>query len=524
MRRLLRVIASLALVPVVIFANAGTATAATSGTLVFSLDGGSEGDAHCQIAWGRTATGISIGASSLCQAGPDFSPYSGQAYEDATGSYGIVFRNLTDVTCGSAALPARDIPENTVRSVAAGLGAAFAPISWANCTPNEVCLSYYWDGPGLSGVDTADCVPFPVDPPETGDPNPPVEVQSCPFGTPQSIYEDHYMSYSGGGIEYFKDKYVLGFYARDTLGKSWTLAEREWKLTGVHSPGGTVPAQVAAPSTGLHVPTGSSAYPTETDSTANANNPVWVEDRVWKNNPGPGLGGAHQSGNPPLTMYGVQITNKGSLSSANIPVGYTNPEKCTFWFGPKIRPADHPTFGFATPYGQLRHGTGPTPVPDVPPPTVTPTPTGDVDTNGGFLQGILGVLNKVWNAIKDVVGAIKDLVVGIGNKLKDLFIPDDDEWGVAAIRAQLRDKPPFSVAAELKDQAWSFVGAYTSSSNCGLLSDFTPIAGETTALDCGKIKASPGLGGLYSLVSAGLIGLTAWACFVMVQQVFQDGS
>lgn len=491
MLRLLRAVAALALVPLVIFANPLSAAAATSGTLVFGLDAPGIGSTTCQIPWARTNTGISVGATSRCDGGADMTPLSCQPFEGECGSYGLVFKDATGDTCGSVALDPYDVEGNDWRSTAAGLGAGFAPIQWSSCTPVSACLSYYFEP---NGTDVVACQSISIDQPEPGW-EPPAEMPfgSCEWGTPQAVAWEHVFTMDTSLV---KDRLRLLFYSRypepgDGLGLEWTLIS-------AHGP--------ADASTGNEY--------TSTDQTDNGNNPQWISDTLWKNQP-EGVGGSHSpSGGQ---AWGVQVNTRdtdtlGAFSPERI--GYTNPGKCSFWFGPKIRNGDHPEYGDDEPWAPLTPypDVGTDPVDPVPPTTEVPTAPPDfgLPDLGSFLQGI--------------GDAIMGLVRGLLDGLKRLFIPNTDEWGVESLQDMLREKPPFSVAAELKDQAWSFVGAYTSSGSCGILADFGPVGGESTALDCARIKNAPGLGGLYTLVSVGLVGLTAWSCFIMIQRVFQDGS
>lgn len=420
MPRLLRVLAVLFLVPVVIFSTPYTASAATSGTLVYTMTLGADVPARCQITWARTTTGISIGAASRCDAGPDLTPYSCQPVEGDCGMYGMVFKSVSGDTCGSAPLPARDVEGNDVRSVAAGLGAAFAPVSWQNCVPVTACLSYYFEGVGgLLDVDTAACSAFPVDPPEPGW-QPPAEMLfgDCPLGNATGATWDHAQTYVDAQFKvYVKDKMRLLLDYREPAGQSWSLAEREWRLNVIHSVAGTPPTPANAPAAGLQIPAGSNSQPLTTDDTSNGQNPVWVHDELWMNNPS-GLGSSHLEEDPPKMAYGVQVTTKGPLSTANIPIGYTNPSKCTFWLGPKIRVSNHPQWGYAEPWGEMlmEDDYETDPVEPTPPTEVEPEPI-DPGTDLGLLGAILAVLRSLWNAIKGIAAAIGDV-------LERLFIPD----------------------------------------------------------------------------------------------------
>lgn len=517
LRRFVRGFAALALVPVVIFSNSVTAHAATSGTLSFSLNGDYNANASCQVSWARTSTGVSVGASSLCQGEADTTPYTGQPFEDVSGSYGFVLKSSSGATCGSAALPARDIPENGLSSVAAGLGAAFAPVTWTSCVPVQACLSYYYNDNGRT-VDVVDCVAFPVDPPASGW-EPPAEMPygSCFWGTPQAVASAHVTTY--GNNQLVKDGLRLLFYNRYPEPGD-PASGLEWDFNVMH---GTAPAPLTPPAE----PSTNWMMMNATNSSDPNENAQWVSTTLWKNAP-TYLGGSHEPG-PTGPIYGVQVTTQHSATktaNGGTKIGYTNPGKCSFWFGPKIRATDSAIYGESDPWAPMTdmNAPTPTPTPDPTPPTVTPTPTDAPSTEVGFWGAILGVLRSIWNAITSVVGAIKDLVVGIADKLKDLFIPDSDNWGVSGIRNGLRDKPPFSVAVELKDQLWAFSGAYTGSGECGVLADFGSLAGQPLKLDCAQIKNSPGLGAVYGLVSAGFLGLTAWVGFGMIQRLLQEGS
>lgn len=420
MRRSLRVLAVLFLVPVVVFSTSTTAGAATTGTLVFNLNLGADIPARCQVTWARTTTGVSIGAASRCDAGPDLTPYSPQPIEGDAGMYGFVLKDVGGNTCGSAPLPARDVPENDVKSVAAGLGAAFVPVaSWVNCVPVTACLSYVFDGVGsLLDVDTANCVAIPIEPPSQWQPPAEMPFGDCPFGTPQGAAYQHRQTYvDAQNLYYVKDLLHLLFYDRSLANQSWSLSEREWRLDVIHSLAGTPPTRQNASASGLQIPAGSENQPTTTDATGNTMNPVWERDDLWRNNPS-GLPGSHTWKNPKWEAYGMQVTTRGSLSTANIPVGYTNPGKCTFWLGPQIRVSDHPTFGYARPWGEMIESNEIDPPAEVeqPPTQVEPEPV-DPDTDLGLLGAILSILRSVWNAIKGIAGAIGDV-------LKDLFIPD----------------------------------------------------------------------------------------------------
>lgn len=513
MKRLLRVLAVLFLVPVVVFSNAQTAGAATSGMWTFTLDGGPLfEDARCQVPWAKTSTGVTIGASSRCDAGSEVSPGFCQPFEGTCGMYAIVLKSSTGVTCGSAPFEGYDPPGNDLGSVAGGLGSAFVAVAGTSCVPATACLSYYFEppGPNLEGdnLDSVHCVNAGVDPfgPSDGGTLPPpseLPFGMCEWGTPMGVGTAH-LTVATPNV---KDMVRLLFSTRypemypvGTVGNS----AREWEMRIAHNVEGSTTPIIRF---------------VQTDDTTNGNGPMWQSDTLWINQPS-GVAGSH-SGSADGPAWGIQVTTrhtatKGQFAGTPGQIGYTNPGKCSFWFGPKIRATDDPNFGMAKPAGPLTDISSVTPAPTPTPPT-TVTPTNVVPENeSGFWGAILAVLRSIWNAIGSIVGGIK-------NALKALFIPDTDKWGVADLRDTMRDKPPMSAVVELKDQTWDFIGAYTSSGWCSSIAEFEVVPGQGSSIDCTAISQAPGMSFVYSMVAGGLIAITAWVAFGWIQQVFQAG-
>lgn len=399
-RSLLRVLGVLALVSVVIFSNPLSAAASTSGVLSFTMAADlGEPAAKCSLPWARTAGGVSIGATARCDGGPDFSAFSCQPYEGDCGSFGLVFKDQGGATCGSAAFDPFDVAGNDVRSVATGLGAGFATISWTSCVPVQACLSYYWQhAAGFEPVDTVSCVPFGVTVPDDGDEwEPPSEMPfgSCLWGTPQAVAIDHKVVYSTN----VKDKLKLLFYTRYPEPGDPPLSY-EWRMNAIHGVKMTPANDNTAPPGGV-----------ETWTDSGYQNAQWQSTTLWTNDP-EGLAGSH---GPTDEVWGIQVTTRHAETSGSaISVGYTNPGKCTFWFGPKIRATDHPVYGQADPWGPITPFDEPPPPPDDDPPVVdvpTDPPNFGLPDIGSFLQGI--------------GDAIKGMVRGILDGLKRLFIPSD---------------------------------------------------------------------------------------------------
>lgn len=109
--------------------------------------------------------------------------------------------------------------------------------------------------------------------------------------------------------------------------------------------------------------------------------------------------------------------------------------------------------------------------------------------------------------------------------LKWAYLPGDGvvQEQIDLLRTQAETRAPFSVAVALGTAVSGVAGGYAGAGGCGLLADFSSDDIEAP-ITCAQIRAVPGYGGLYALVSAGIYAATALALYRLFASYFESNS
>lgn len=473
--------------------------ASSSDVLQFQMERVGE-DVHCQIpiTYGEITTdGVLKVGSGYCEGYALGDGVPGTC--DALDAECTVF-TLEVVGCSTVQLSDSAAATTFMRTLTY-LGAT--SIALGECNPPEICLSFKTtnfgrdaEGRDCETVDFSDAIGE-----EEPEFEPPVEMPwgDCKHGYPFGLYIRHVTTWESTlnpPTTMYKDKWRVGFENRPMP----PLQDgAEWTLRAAHNPEGSIAPTI---------------HPTTTDGTSPpSSNPQWINKDLWVNDP-VALTGSHNKTDG--EVWGVQITTKDpSLTAANIPIGYTNPGKCTFWFGPKIRNGEHPTYGDDDPWEDIIHGepVAPQPVPD--PTPVVPTPIDDPSVDAGWLDAIARIIDSLLTAIADIVKELAKL-------LKDLLIPDPASWGFFELVDQFQAKPPFSIIDVTYGETRHLVDEFKGSAGCSILPSIN-IPGSDSRFTCVRLQEG-GMGSLYNIVQWGMVTLTGLALFKMVSGYFsKDG-
>ena len=456
MRKKLRALAALAMVPVVFFVSPAHA----SGPWVPVVVSGGVGPVgpECEFnvqQFGGGSSALTVGSAGYCTGGPDTTPGFTQSGE--AGSQVEATFSGTDpagnACSGSVTWTLGQHPANGTIQTAGAIPGGPVNTSAADCSISKICL--HWPGAGPTGLDDG-CsdVSIPAVAPE------PV-TSACPFGTPSALIKT--IVYSEGSSSYnYRMEVELTIAGETPPGVMWGFA-------GYANSGGTW--------------SGSSGYQTRFDRLAGVTKIVLSSGKsVPKTDPAPGPWIHGFEINASLADWNNNSTAVHSLStqmgaSPYLPPGptdkyggWTDPTHCRFWFGPQVHnvegtDGDLPAGEFNVPPT--------TQEPTYPEPTIDqPEPIEEPDTETGWLGGLWALLdwlkrflNRLWDWLMGIMQALKDA-------LKALFVPTKDGWKVEEVSDQLQAKPPFSVAAELEDQAQDFGSSFSSSGDCGVLATF----------------------------------------------------
>lgn len=519
-RRWVRLVLALLCVPLVVFGNPGTASAATSGLLRFHFDGLGVKDVQvsytdCQVSWARSETGMVVSPKSRCDGAPDTTPGTCQSFEAGCGSWGFVVKDPSGGTCGSTPLDAIEAPDDSIASVRIILTGGFVPLADPNCVPAEACLSYYWDGFGPGANDVVECAPIDVDPIE----NP---TSECEYGLPS-----------------FSTRWVEVEPENDYVSR-WELRV---KMDGVNEGTGSG-ASAKGWNFGFWVVDNAVSGPyhfTNAFQYESWANPKVYTFRVSRKPDGtsekpdwqvwgaeayyiPGADAPEED--PTSWNYAIgqsQHSAQGTYAGYEIPRdrgysfgGLTDPGRCRFYFGKQL--VEIPGTDMDIPGGGIND---PDVDPNPEPPEVDepPVPENPDPESTNWLYLIYLVLTKILTSI---IGLASNIVSGIINGLQQafttMFVPTKDSWKVDGLTTQLQTKPPFSIAVEMADQGEAIASSYQSAGGCPT---FITIRRTSASVDCTDVRDGQGM--LYGLATWGIIGSTLLGMFYRAASLFRLG-
>lgn len=175
---------------------------------------------------------------------------------------------------------------------------------------------------------------------------------------------------------------------------------------------------------------------------------------------------------------------------------------------PDPSPSASPSAGPTTTVAPLPT-TGVNPIPDPSnPPTDGTAPSGDNCWGSGWS----------WNPISWVYVPVKCALVWAA-------VPPAGSVAtqVADLRTQASTRAPFSIVTALGTAVQGVANGYSGAGGCGLLADFST-SDIHAPITCAQIRAVPGHGGLYALVSAGIWGAVALSLYRLFASYFESNN
>lgn len=101
------------------------------------------------------------------------------------------------------------------------------------------------------------------------------------------------------------------------------------------------------------------------------------------------------------------------------------------------------------------------------------------------------------------------------------FKPDPSAYDWQGFVDQVKARPPTSIVFGLGDLVQGIADGFSGAGDCGIIADFTTPSDATQQklqVTCAEVEAVPGFGVLYALVSTGIVGVTVFGMFKLIQR------